>query len=288
MRHVSLIAIVLLLITTVSKVFAQEKSKIVFEETENNFGSVKETDSIQTVTLQHENTLTEQYPKEIGSLRATNNHVSFASMKDSEIKTEELELFNDTDKPVKVDFRTVPNYLTATVEPDTIPAKGKGVVKVTLDAKELNSYGINSSRIYLSLDGSNDNKYSISISATIEEDFSELTPEQIINSPVAAFSEKDYDFGDMRQGDKKEHIFMLENSGKTELYIRNVRSSCGCVAVDLSTKVIETGQSVPVSVTFDSSGKRGRQSNTITVITNDPKNPTTTLRISCNVVVPES
>ena len=49
-------------------------------------------------------------------------------------------------------------------------------------------------------------------------------------------------------------------------------------------KVIAAGETAPIKVTFDSRGKRGRQSKTITVITNDPKTPTTTLRISSNVV----
>ena len=275
MRRILQIVIVLLLIVIVSKAIAQDNPNAVLNFT----GQVEQSDE----------TLAEQYPQEVGSLRVISNRISFASMKDSEIKTEELELFNDTDKPIKVGFRsTIPKYLTATVEPEDIPAKGKGVMKFTLNAEELNSYGFNTSRIYLSLDGSNDYKYSIIISATIEEDFSQLTSEQLLNLPVATFSEKDYDFGDMRQGDKKEHIFILQNSGKTELFIRNVRSSCGCTAVDISTKVIAAGQSAPISVTFDSSGKRGRQSNTVTVITNDPNNPTTTLRISCNVVVPDS
>jgi len=87
----------------------------------------------------------------------------------------------------------------------------------------------------------------------------------------------------MKQGDKKDYTFNLTNSGKSNLHIRNVRSSCGCTAVAPSKKVIAPGETVPIKVTFDSRGKRGRQSKSITVITNDPKNPTSTLRVSCNI-----
>jgi len=76
---------------------------------------------------------------------------------------------------------------------------------------------------------------------------------------------------------------MLSNNGKSELIIRNIRSSCGCTAVAPSTKVIGPGESAPIKVTFNSRGKRGRQSKSITVITNDPKNPTSRLRVSTNV-----
>ena len=72
---------------------------------------------------------------------------------------------------------------------------------------------------------------------------------------------------------------------QSDLIIRNVRSSCGCTAVAPSKNVIAPGETAPIKVTFDSRWKRGRQSKSITVITNDPKTPTNILRVSCNVEV---
>ena len=232
---------------------------------------------------QREKTLAEKYPREIGALRAETNHISFAQLKQSAVETKQLELVNDTDKPVKVGLQTVPAHLTVKVTPETIPAKGKGVLSVVYNAKLADTYGFASHRIYLSLDGSKDYNTSVGVSATIEEDFSQLTPAQLASAPVAQFNVLDYDFGDMKEGDKKDYTFNLTNAGKSDLQIRNVRSSCGCTAVAPSKKVVAPGETVPIKVTFDSRGKRGRQSKSITVITNDPKNPTSTLRISCNI-----
>ena len=237
---------------------------------------------------QREKTLAEQYPRTIGSLRAKSNYISFAKLTMGQEDTKELELINDTDKPVEVGFRTVPSHLTARVEPSTIPAHGKGNLIVTYNTKEAGTYGFASHRIYLSIDGSNDYKNSVGVSATIEEDFSNMTPEQLANAPVANFDPTSSDFGDMKQGDKKSTTFTLTNNGKSDLIIRHVRSSCGCTAVAPSKSVVAPGESAPINVTFDSRGKRGRQSKSITVITNDPKNPTTTLRISSNVITGES
>jgi len=241
---------------------------------------------IKGTVAQREKTLAEKYPRKIGSLRVKSNHISFARLNQNSVETKELELVNDTDKPVAVGMRTVPKHLKVTVEPSTIPAKGKGKLIVTYNAKEANTYGFASHRIYLSLDGSKDYKSSIGVSATIEEDFSKLTPEQLANAPVVSFTEKSHDFGEMQQGDKKDFTFTIKNSGKSDLIIRRVRTSCGCTAVAPSTKTIAAGASAPIKVTFNSRGKRGRQSKSITVITNDPKTPTTTLRITSNVIVP--
>ncbi len=235
-----------------------------------------------------EKTLAEEYPRQIGPLRVKTNYLSFGKISMGKTDTQELELVNDTDEPVEVGFRTVPKHMTAKVEPAKIPAKGRGKLIVTYNSDEAGTYGFASHRIYLSLNGSSDYKNSIGVSATIEEDFSNLTPEQLANAPVAKFEPTSFDFGDMNQGEKKSHTFNLTNNGKTELLIRRVRSSCGCTAVAPSTKVIAPGESAPINVTFDSRGKRGRQSKSITVITNDPKTPTTTLRISSNVLTSAS
>ncbi len=233
---------------------------------------------------QREKTLAEKYPREIGPLRAETNHISFAQIKQNSVETKELELINDTDKPIKVELQTIPSHLVVKIDPETIPVKGSAKMNVTYDAKAANTFGFTSHRIYLSINGSKDYKNSVGVSATIEEDFSLLTPEQLSHAPVAKFNVSDYDFGDMRQGDKKDYTFNLTNGGKADLLIRNVRSSCGCAAVAPSKKMVAPGETVPIKVTFDSRGKRGRQSKSVTVITNDPKNPTSTLRIACNVI----
>jgi len=233
---------------------------------------------------QREKTLAEMYPRKIGDLRVKSNHISFAKMLQGQTETKEIELVNDTDSPIEVGLKRVPGHLTVKLEPESIPAKGKGKLVVTYNSDKASNYGFTSHRIYLSLNGSNDYRSSVGVSATIEEDFSHLTPEQLANAPIASFSEKTYNFGEMNQGDKKVHVFDLTNEGKSELIIRKVRSSCGCTAVAPSKKVITPGETAPIKVTFDSKGKRGRQNKSITVITNDPKNPTSRLTISTNIL----
>jgi hypothetical protein len=92
-----------------------------------------------------------------------------------------------------------------------------------------------------------------------------------------------HDFGDINQGDQVECTFILKNEGKRDLIIRNVKTSCGCTAVTPEKKIISQNESVPLKVKFSSAGKMGRQNKSITVITNDPKNPTTILRVSSNI-----
>ncbi len=238
---------------------------------------------IKGTVTEREKSLAELYPRELGPVRATTNHIAFVDIKENQVMTETLDIVNDSDKPVTLDFKTPPQNLTVKVVPSTLKPKEKGQVLVTYDASKVDSYGFVMHRLYLNIDGQADYRNSIGVSATIEEDFSALSAAEMASAPVAIFNEQAHDFGDIKEGDKVECTFSITNKGKRDLIIRNVKTSCGCTAVTPEKKVISASETVPLRVVFNSKGKRGRQNKAITVITNDPKNPTTILRISTNV-----
>jgi len=229
-------------------------------------------------------TVEEDYPNEIGPLRAKTNHIAFVQMKENQIKKDSTEIINNSDKPVQLSFKTPPSHLTAVIKPSKLAPKQKGYIVVTFDATKIKSYGFVMHRIYLNVDGQDDYKNSIAVSTTIEEDFSKLSAADLQNAPVVKYDGESFDFGDIKPGSKVEHTFNLQNTGKKDLIIRDVKSSCGCTAVSPSKSIVPAGASCPHTDAFDSTGKSGRQNKTITVITNDPKNPTTVLRISSNIL----
>lgn len=229
-------------------------------------------------------TIEEDFPNQIGPLRAKTNHVAFPPIKEDEVKTDSVEIINTSDQPVQLDFKTPPPHLSAVFKPAKLAPKEKGFIVVTFDAKKIKAFGFVMHRMYLNIDGKDDYRNSIAVSTTLEEDFSKLTPEELKNAPVVSYDTQAFDFGDIKQNEKVEHTFTLKNAGKRDLIIRDLKSSCGCTAVSPAKNIVSAGESVPLKVVFDTRGKSGRQNKTITVITNDPKNPTTILRISSNVL----
>ena len=229
-------------------------------------------------------TIEEDYPNEIGPLRAKTNHIAFVQIKENQIKKDSTEIINNSAQPIQLSFKTPPPHLTAVIKPAKLAPKQKGYIVVTFDASQIKAYGFVMHRIYLNIDGTDDYKNSIAVSTTLEEDFSNLSPADLSSSPVVKYDSESFDFGDIKPGSKVEHTFNLKNAGKRDLVIRDVKSSCGCTAVSPSKNIIASNESVPLKVVFDSTGKSGRQNKTITVITNDPKNPTTILRIASNIL----
>ena len=237
-------------------------------------------------------TIEDIYPQEMGGLRLKTNHFSFVKMKNTEQKTEKINVMNVSDKDLKISFERIPRYITIKAVPETLKANQKGYIEATYNGKLQNKFGFGSARIGLLL---NDKKVeikskryaTIAVSATIEEDFSKLTPEALAEAPRIEFESKIFDFKSITQGDKVDYIFKFKNTGKSDLVIRRTKASCGCTLVNLASKVIKAGESGEMKATFNSRGKKNRQNKRITVITNDPNNSTIYLKIIGMVNVPK-
>jgi hypothetical protein len=86
--------------------------------------------------------------------------------------------------------------------------------------------------------------------------------------PVMTFTEQQYDFGTITQGEQVEHDFIFKNTGATELYISNAVGSCGCTVPEYPHEPIAAGANGTIKVKFNSSGKTGHQTKTVTLTTN--------------------
>ena len=92
--------------------------------------------------------------------------------------------------------------------------------------------------------------------------------------PVIEFDKKEYDFGKLIQGEKVTYSFKFKNTGGSDLVISQVNSSCGCTVPKFTRDPIKPGEEGKIKVSFDSKGRSGFQSKTITVVSNCQPNRT--------------
>ncbi|MEL6256745.1 MAG: DUF1573 domain-containing protein, partial [Bacteroidota bacterium] len=85
------------------------------------------------------------------------------------------------------------------------------------------------------------------------------------------------------EGEKVDVAYKFTNTGKSDLKILSVKASCGCTASAPKDDVIKAGMSSEIIASFNSKGRKGPQSKTITVKTNDPDQPTLVLRLKVEV-----
>ena len=114
----------------------------------------------------------------------------------------------------------------------------------------------------------------------------EQEEEEALTGPKIVFAEKSFEFGDITQGEKVEHIFMFENIGTEPLILSDVRTTCGCTAPEWPREPIAPGAKAKLKVVFNSTGKMGLQNKVITVMSNAVNNPER-IKIVTNVLAPD-
>jgi hypothetical protein len=229
-------------------------------------------------------TIEDDYRYSMGPIRLKSNHLAFGNIKNTGKSEKGLEVINTSEQPVTIAFERVPKHISIRAEPASLEPMEKGFIVATYDAPQRNDWGFVIDRMGLNINGVSERNYSLVISANIEEDFSSLSAEELEKAPVVSVDDPEFKFGKISQGEKVEHIYVLTNSGKSDLYIRKVKASCGCTAVQPEKKVIAPGESVDIKTVFNSAGKMGNQNKTVTIITNDPKNSKIILWVKGEVV----
>jgi hypothetical protein len=104
------------------------------------------------------------------------------------------------------------------------------------------------------------------------------------NLPVIEFEKDIHDFGKVIQGEKVSFGFKFKNTGKADLVIAQVNTTCGCTVPKYPKIPIKPGEENVITVMFDSEGKKGVQNKPITVVTNCQP-PNAVIRIKAMVIV---
>jgi hypothetical protein len=104
--------------------------------------------------------------------------------------------------------------------------------------------------------------------------------------PEIEFEEDFHDFGKIIQGEIVTYAFKFKNTGKSDLLISRVSTSCGCTASEYPREPIKPGEEGNIKITFNSRGRIGVQRKTATILSNAQPNRTT-LTIKALIFVPE-
>lgn len=84
----------------------------------------------------------------------------------------------------------------------------------------------------------------------------------------AKFEETSHDWGTIAEGEKMTHIFKFKNTGDNDMIISDAHGSCGCTVPEWPKEPIKPGKSSQIKVIFDSKGKPGDQSKSVTLTAN--------------------
>ncbi len=102
----------------------------------------------------------------------------------------------------------------------------------------------------------------------------------LVAAPKIQVDHPVYDFGEVLEGFPVTHTFVLSNLGDETLTISRVWASCGCTTTALAKTSLAPGESVDLDAILNTAELSGDIRNkSIYIESNDPVNPTLTLRI---------
>ncbi len=114
--------------------------------------------------------------------------------------------------------------------------------------------------------------------------FASQMPAQVKSSKII-FVETNHNFGNVAAGTQLTYKYKFQNNGKDTLVIKNVRASCGCTGATIGEKKkFDAGEYGEIKVTFNTTGRTGHQSKTVSVQSNDPEKPNVILLFTCEIV----
>ena len=97
-------------------------------------------------------------------------------------------------------------------------------------------------------------------------------------APRLTIVEPVHEYGEVPKGDKLDWSFLIKNTGNADLQIIAARPGCGCTVADFD-KVVKPGETGKVTAHVDTTNFAGPIAKTVTLETNDPTSPSSTLTI---------
>ncbi len=108
-------------------------------------------------------------------------------------------------------------------------------------------------------------------------------PQPAEPAPRIQFESLEVDLGSIAEGVNPPFKFAFRNEGNADLVIKQVQKTCGCTHAESTKSTLKPGESAEITGEFNTIGRLGKQSKTITVLSNDPKEPSVTLRFVADV-----
>lgn len=233
------------------------------------------------------NTVRSRFPVEAGPLRLRVKSIPFGEVTRGKGKTFYFEAYNISPDTLRPRWTDLPSYITVSSSLDDVLPGENIAYTVQLVADRVPDYGVvtGTASFLPDPDGQPDLSVPVDMVAIVQEDFSRLTPGERLKAPVMRLNENTLDFGDVNTSTGPVTRYVtVSNLGKSPLLIRRIQASDPGITVKASSTKVKPGKTATIEVSVSPEAFPDRQliNSRLTVIANDPVDPTLTLRLIGN------
>ncbi|HPM12095.1 MAG TPA: DUF1573 domain-containing protein [Bacteroidales bacterium] len=237
--------------------------------------------TIQGLVKKQNSDIENTYPYEMDFIRCKNPSINFNKVDFKTPVSDTVYVYNIQDTAVTLEFPHIPTGYRVEVYPQSmLLPNSHGIIIVYFDPQLIKKWGNFYDKIYIGFQGRHNHyRQKISVSGLIYEDMSKLTKKELKKAPKLVFDNTQYTFDTVMQNTIVTYSFSFTNKGKSPLYIRNIKTGCGCTAGDMAKKEYAKGERGTLQVTFNTQGKSQFVSQQIIVTSNDPSHQDQTIEI---------
>lgn len=229
------------------------------------------------------NDVSSTHPFKIGNIAIDKTSIEFPDAHKGDQLTTTLDIVNQSDRPYEPILMHLPSSITMKSSSNVLLKGQRGIIKLTLDTKQLNDVGEINNSVYLSrFNGdkiSSENE--IPISVVLLPDFSGMTEADRAKAPVIHISDTKLDIsGELSDKSKIVKEMTITNKGQSPLVISKVQVFNSAIGVSLKKRVILPGENTMLKITIHSHTLKSDKNKTqILIISDDPENPKTDINI---------
>lgn len=231
-------------------------------------------------------TVDEKYPVRAGSLRLEVENVPLGEMYRGSTRNAYINAYNASRDTLVVTVDGNLPHVSLNAAPDTVPPGEASAVVVHYDTRQAPLWGFNADTLLVMSEPLHNSPTAIAglariyVMAQVLEDMSKLTPEQLRNAPDLEVDTDKVIFENMQRGTTAQEVITLANKGKGVLNVRRLWCPDKAVTIGKVPDRIKKGKRAAVTLTVDPAMVDGGVLNTtLTIITDDPYSPRTTIRL---------
>lgn len=235
---------------------------------------------ISGVVIASEKTIKNRFPVDAGELKLRTSVVALGEVKKGKIKTCFLDAYNFSADSIRPQWQNMPEYLSVMTSPKIIPPGEQATFTFYINTLKCSKWGMVEDSVILIPDTRSEYRIPVTATTIIKEDFSKLTPGQLMNAPAIAVPDRVNCGAVQHNSGIISQEFKIENFGKDELLIRRISTTDPGIEISIDKEKIKKGKTATVTIKIDTAKISDIVLNSrITIISNDPERPELVVRI---------
>ncbi len=237
--------------------------------------------TVKGAVIGTEKTVGKRYPVDMGPLKLRNGVAMLGKVYRGQGKAAYVDGYNQSTDSIRPVMEDVPDYIKVQVIPEVVPPGEMVSFSFYFQGERCQDWGLITDSLRI-VPNPGEKAYALPVAVIVEEDFRDLSPEQMKKAPRLKQSTDRVDLGEVpiNSTEPVKVSMQLTNEGKETLKIRRAYTSDPGLTIDITDDTVKKGKSTELTVTFDPSVQPiGIINAKFTLITNDPAMPTRTIRV---------